>query len=112
MVPLLYDHIPVFAAALIVSLGLLAVEDVYKRQTDSFVVSVNNYRATIQLLAYADIFAESDELPKLLEIDVRGDVGGLRELLGEYIPTVKGGAIEPHVDLSLIHIWPGCGWLP
>ena len=26
MVPLLYDHIPVFAAALIVSLGLLAVE--------------------------------------------------------------------------------------
>ena len=37
-------------------------------------------------------------LPKLLEIDVRGDVGGIRELLGEYIRTVKGGTIEPHVD--------------
>ena len=45
---------------------------------------------------YADIFKEGDELPKLLEIDVRGDVGGIRELLGEYIRTVKG--------LSLIHI--------
>ena len=55
---------------------------------DSFVVAVNNYRATTQLLAYADIFKEGDELPKLLEIDVRG----------EYIRTVKGGTIEPHVD--------------
>ena len=45
---------------------------------DSFVVAVNNYRATTQLLAYADIFKEGDELPKLLEIDVRGDVGGIR----------------------------------
>ena len=65
---------------------------------DSFVVAVNNYRATTQLLTYADIFKEGDELPKLLEIDVRGDVGGIRELLGEYIRTVKGGTIEPHVD--------------
>ena len=65
---------------------------------DSFVVAVNNYRATTQLLTYADIFAPGDELPKLLEIDVRGDVGGVRELLGEYIRTVKGGTIEPHVN--------------
>ena len=66
--------------------------------SDVFVVAVNNYRATTQLLTYADIFAPGDELPKLLEIDVRGDVGGVRELLGEYIRTVKGGTIEPHVD--------------
>ena len=68
------------------------------QDTDSFVVAVNNYRATTQLLTYADIFAPGDELPQLLEIDVRGDVGGVRELLGEYIRTVKGGTIEPHVD--------------
>ena len=68
------------------------------KDTDTFVVAVNNYRATTQLLTYADIFKEGDELPKLLEIDVRGDVGGIRELLGEYIRTVKGGTIEPHVD--------------
>lgn len=65
---------------------------------DVFVIAVNNYRASTQLLTYADIFASGDELPKLLEIDVRGDVGGVRELLGEYIRIVKGGTIEPHVD--------------
>ncbi len=65
---------------------------------ESFVVAVNNYRATTQLLAYADIFTAGEELPQLLEIDVRGDVGGVRELLGEYIRTVKGGVIEPDVD--------------
>ena len=65
---------------------------------ESFAVAVNNYRATTQLLAYADIFTAGEELPQLLEIDVRGDIGGIRELLGEYIRTVKGGVIEPHVD--------------
>ena len=66
--------------------------------TDSFTIAVNNYRATTQLLIAADIFAPGDELPQLLEMDVRGDVGGIRELLGEYIQTVKGGVIEPKVN--------------
>ena len=39
-----------------------------------------------------------DELPQLLEIDVRGDIGGVRELLGEYIRTVKGGVLTPEMD--------------
>ena len=68
------------------------------QDTDTFVVAVNNYRATTQLLTAADIFLPGEDLPKLLEIDVRGDVGGIRELLGEYIRTVKGGTIEPHVN--------------
>ena len=68
------------------------------KDTDTFVVAVNNYRATTQLLTAADIFLPGEDLPKLLEIDVRGDVGGVRELLGEYIRTVKGGTIEPHVN--------------
>ena len=67
---------------------------------DNFVIAVNNYRATTQLLAYADIFTAGEELPQLLEIDVRGDIGGVRELLGEYIRTVKGGVIEPNVDYN------------
>lgn len=65
---------------------------------DSFVIAVNNYRATTQLLIASDIFGPGDELPQLLEIDVRGDLGGVRELLGEYIRTVKGGVIEPKVN--------------
>lgn len=66
--------------------------------TDSFTIAVNNYRATTQLLIAADIFAPGEPLPTLLEMDVRGDVGGIRELLGEYIQTVKGGVIEPVVN--------------
>ncbi len=66
--------------------------------TDVFTIAVNNYRATTQLLIAADIFAPGEPLPQMLEMDVRGDLGGIRELLGEYIQTVKGGVIEPKVN--------------
>ena len=66
--------------------------------TDVFTIAVNNYRATTQLLIAADIFAPGEPLPQMLEMDVRGDLGGIRELLGEYIQTVKGGVIEPNVN--------------
>ena len=68
------------------------------RDEEVFTVAVNNYRATTQLLIAADIFAPGEPLPKLLEIDVRGDLGGIRELLGEYIRTVKDGVIQPKVN--------------
>lgn len=68
------------------------------RDEEVFTVAVNNYRATTQLLIAADIFAPGEPLPKLLEIDVRGDLGAVRELLGEYIRTVKGGVIQPKVN--------------
>lgn len=68
------------------------------KPTDVFVVAVNNYRANTQLLTAADIFMEGEELPKLLELDVRGDVGGIRELLADYVRNVKGGIIEPRVN--------------
>ena len=59
---------------------------------------MNNYRASSQLLSPGEVFDEGEELPKLLEIDVRGDVGGVRELIGLYINEVKGGVITPVVD--------------
>ena len=36
--------------------------------------------------------------PELLEIDVHGEIGGVREMIGEYIRTVKGGTITPVCD--------------
>ena len=33
------------------------------KDTDTFVVAVNNYRATTQLLTAADIFLPGEELP-------------------------------------------------
>ncbi len=62
--------------------------------SDVFIVAVNNYRSTSQLLTYGEVFQEGDELPTLLEIDVHGDLGGVRELIGEYIQTVCGGVLE------------------
>src|SRR5699024_7166143 len=89
--------------------------------TDVFTIAVNNYRATTQLLIAADIFAPGEPLPQMLEMDVRGDLGGIRELLGEYIQTVKGGVIEPKVNnnwkilgnnwdaANTARPWPACG---
>ncbi len=61
---------------------------------DEFDIAVNNYRASSHLLAAGEIFEEGDT-PTLLEMDVRGDIGGVRELIGDYIVHVKGGVIRP-----------------
>lgn len=66
--------------------------------TDEFTIAVNNYRAASHLLTVGDVFGEDDELPVLLEMDVRGDLGGVREIIGDYIANVKGGTITPVVD--------------
>lgn len=64
------------------------------KEDDILTVAVNNYRASSQLTTYGEIFEEGEELPKILEIDVRGDIGGVRELIGDYIKNVKGGILE------------------
>lgn len=65
------------------------------KDTDKFVVAVNNYRVNTHLLSYGEIYKEVKELPKVLEIDVKGNLGGVRELVGDYIKNVKGGKIQP-----------------
>ncbi len=66
------------------------------RDTDVFKVVVNNYRANTEILS--DVIFKDGEKPKLLEIDVRGDLGGVRELIADYIQNVKKGEIRPNVD--------------
>ena len=65
---------------------------------DTFTIAVNNYRAISQLLTVGEVFQEGDDLPVLLEMDVNGDIGGVRELIGQYISEVKGGTITPETD--------------
>ena len=38
---------------------------------------------------------EENDLPVLVEQDVHGEIGGVRELLGDYIVNVNGGVIRP-----------------
>ena len=65
------------------------------KDDDVLIVAMNNYRASSQLLTYGTVYEEGvDELPTLLEIDVRGELGGVRELIADYIMNVKGGELE------------------
>ncbi len=67
------------------------------KDEDEFDIAVNNYRANSQLLAPGEIY-EADDMPTLLEMDVRGDIGGVRELIRDYIVNVNGGEIAPVCD--------------
>ena len=64
---------------------------------EEIILAVNNYRASSHLMTPGEIFEEGDT-PELLEIDVRGDIGGVRELIRDYIINVKGGVITPECD--------------
>lgn len=65
------------------------------KDSDVLIVAVNNYRANSQLLSYGPIYKEGEDLPILLEKDVAGNIGGVRELIGDYIINVKKGVISP-----------------
>jgi len=67
------------------------------KDEDEFEIAVNNYRATTQLLAPGTIY-EEDDLPELVEMDVHGEIGGVREMIRDYIVTEKGGVIRPECD--------------
>lgn len=66
------------------------------KDDERFVIAVNNYRANSQLLNYGEVFDKEDGLPKVLEIDVKGNLGGVRELIGDYIINVRNGVITPN----------------
>ena len=79
------------------------------RADDVFDIAVNHYRANSHLLVSGEIYSKND-VPKLLEMDVRGDLGGIRELIRDYIVNVKGGEIRPVLN----HNWriTGTDWDP
>lgn len=67
-------------------------------EDDRIEVAVNNYRANSQLLSYGEVYKKEngDTLPKLLASDIKtSEIGGVRELIGDYIQNVKGGTIKP-----------------
>lgn len=67
------------------------------KDEDIITIAVNDFRANSYLLAYGRIYEEGvDELPILLEKDVAGNIGGIRELIVDYISNVKNGILETH----------------
>jgi 2',3'-cyclic-nucleotide 2'-phosphodiesterase / 3'-nucleotidase / 5'-nucleotidase len=67
------------------------------KDDEVFVLAVNNYRANSQLMAPAGIFKDEAK-PVVLEKDVKGDIGGVRELIADYITNVKKGVINPTLN--------------
>lgn len=67
------------------------------RDDDAFDLVVSNYCANSHLLVPGAIF-DADDLPTLVEKDVHGEIGGIREMIGAYIASVKGGVIRAECD--------------
>ncbi len=67
------------------------------KEEDEFVLALNNYNANSYVLKPGEIYAK-DDLPELVEADIRGDLGGIRELIREYIIRVRGGMLRPECD--------------
>lgn len=67
------------------------------RDDDQFDFAVNNYCTDSRLLVPGVIY-EADDLPTLVELDLHGEIGGIRELIRDYIVSVKGGIIYPECD--------------
>lgn len=61
------------------------------------VLAVNNYRANSQLLSADGIF-KGETKPVLLDKDIRGEIGGVRELIADYVINVKHGVINPNLN--------------
>ncbi len=76
---------------------------------EEFVLAVNNYRARSFLLVPGFIFEEGG-LPVLLETDIHGELGGVREMIRSYIVDVKDAKLTPECD----HNWRliGADWDP
>lgn len=64
---------------------------------DILTIAVSNYRANTMLLSPGEIY-EADDMPKLLEADMRSDIGDIRLLIADYIQTVKDSKLTPDCD--------------
>jgi len=74
--------------------NLRKMDDTPIKDSDEFIIAVNDYRANTQLLKYGSVFKEGEELPTLVDIDIRAnDIGGIRELIVDYIKNVNGGVL-------------------
>ena len=66
---------------------------------DTFVVAVCNYRYNTSISVPGVIF-EKDNMPELIDSDIRGDLGDVRFLLIDYIKNVKGGIINSECNVN------------
>lgn len=69
--------------------------------TDTFTIAVSNYRANTQLRHEGVILSAEDGMPEVVEIDMCGNIGNVRDLIALYIQDVLKGEVKPVCD----HNW-------
>ena len=67
------------------------------RDDDVLEIAIDDYQANSRLLVPGVIF-DADDLPVVVEQDVRSDIGSIRDMICDYIVNVKGGVITPECD--------------
>lgn len=69
------------------------------KESDSFVVAVNDYRGKSTLVAEKDGLFKPGEIELVVDLfEAMGDKGRIRDLIREYIINVKGGIVTPEVQ--------------
>ena len=66
---------------------------------DVFIAAVTSYRYAY-LSSYGTVFEEGDELPKLIQADVRSDIGDVRNWLVSYISNELDGVVTASCDYN------------
>jgi 2',3'-cyclic-nucleotide 2'-phosphodiesterase/3'-nucleotidase len=67
------------------------------KDDDECDIAVNNYSAVSEILIPGTVYEEND-MPVLLDSDIRSDIGGIRELIRDYIINVKKGLVTHEVN--------------
>lgn len=77
--------------------------------TDELIVAINDYRYNTAISTPGVIYAE-DEIPALIERDIRSDVGNIRAMIIDYLKNSMNGTIENECDNNWRII--GTNWDP
>ena len=65
------------------------------KEDDEFDMAINGYRYGGCFTSYGEVFTEKEGLPKLIEMDVRSELGGIQGMINDYIENVLHGKIIP-----------------
>lgn len=65
---------------------------------DVFTIATTDYCANTVLTIPGEIYSAKDEMPEIIEKDIRVDIGGINNLMKDYIINVKNGTIVARKD--------------
>lgn len=68
------------------------------KDDEVFTIVTSDYRVNSNLMKEGVVYTIDDEMPEILEINVREDIGNIKDMIIDYIKNVKNGIIIPKKD--------------